>query len=132
HQLMEDLQRGVRPTQIAGCRVWLRADLGVRVADDGRLAEWLDLSGHGNDAVQDLESVRPLRGTADDGLAFVQFDGAERLRIEPAGSLDVTTAATIVVVASHVAPGAAHCFVFKGAVGPAQNYGVSRSSADAA
>src|SRR5690606_30072738 len=90
HQLMEDLQRGVRPTQIAGCRVWLRADLGVRVADDGRLAEWLALSGHGNDAVQDLESVRPLRGTADDGLAFVQFDGAERLRIEPAGSLDVT------------------------------------------
>ncbi len=73
------------PTDIAGLKLWLRADLGLytdaakttpATADGDAVYTWADQSGNGNDAVQATLANRPLLKLAiQNGRAVVRFDG---------------------------------------------------------
>jgi hypothetical protein len=68
---------GFRPTDIAGCILWLRADRDVTVTGAG-VSTWLDQSGQGNDAVQTNAACRPALSPTGGpaGRPAVDFDRA--------------------------------------------------------
>lgn len=49
------------PNQLAGCKLWLRGDLGVtqRPVPNGTVANWADQSGNGNDAFNTVDTNSP-------------------------------------------------------------------------
>ena len=67
------------PDEIAGLTLWLRADdLVDALGDGGRVTEWQDQSGNGNDFVQPSGTDRPtLRTGIFNGHAAVEFDGSD-------------------------------------------------------
>ncbi len=78
---------GFTPTQIAGLKLWLKADAGLfkdaakaqpATADADAIYTWADQSGNGNDAIQATLANRPLLKLAiQNGKAVVRFDGAD-------------------------------------------------------
>ncbi|MCU0779503.1 MAG: chitobiase/beta-hexosaminidase C-terminal domain-containing protein, partial [Akkermansiaceae bacterium] len=44
---------------VAGARMWLRAEVGVETDASGRVSRWRDLTGNGNDLLQELSGARP-------------------------------------------------------------------------
>lgn len=65
HALMRRRRRrgGFVPTDIDGCELWLRADLGVTIAGSG-VSVWADQSDNGNDFTQGTDASRPSQSTA--------------------------------------------------------------------
>ena len=51
---------GFSPTNIPGCRLWLRADAGVQTDGNGNVTEWQDQSGHRNHASQANAAWQPV------------------------------------------------------------------------
>jgi hypothetical protein len=130
-ELMEGLERSFRPIDVSGCKLWLRADLGVRRDEAGGVVEWLDLSGNANDAYQNDAAHRPTRSSLGAGRqACIEFAGAIKqwLMIADSSSLDVATAATVVVVGSNMLANDGVVLV-KGQIGSSFNYGLSRTTA---
>lgn len=54
---------GFLPMSLAGCRAWLRADLGVTADANLNVSSWRDLTGHGFDATQATSTRQPLVAT---------------------------------------------------------------------
>jgi hypothetical protein len=83
------------PTDIDGCVLWLRADLGITEAGSG-VSVWADQSGNGNDFVQGTDSARPPYTASDpdfNGHPSLSFDGsADHLVIDTLGSLSSASA----------------------------------------
>ena len=86
---MEDMGEGPWvPTNIDGCVLWLRSDLGITKDGSNRVSLWTDQSEAGNDASQDTDSKKPVWTTnqinghpslvwdnTDDQLTNATFDG---------------------------------------------------------
>ncbi|MCA9617404.1 MAG: hypothetical protein KC731_00185 [Myxococcales bacterium] len=68
-----------KPTDLSGCLLWLRADLGVTVDGEGLVTGWADQSGQGNHAAQTTpaNSPRLLTGGGVAGTAGIDFDGSD-------------------------------------------------------
>lgn len=65
------------PTDLSGCVLWLRADLGVTDAGGGAVSAWADQSGTGNDVVQATGTKQPtLVGAYVNGQPAISFDGS--------------------------------------------------------
>lgn len=64
------------PTDIGGCVLWLRSDLGVTKDGSSLVSLWADQSGNGNDAAQATAIRRPI-WTANqlNGQPGIMFDG---------------------------------------------------------
>jgi hypothetical protein len=83
------------PTDIDGCVLWLRADLGITEAGSG-VSVWADQSGNGNDFAQATDGNRPAyQGTtaALNNQASLDFVAGTKVlaRADIAGALDDST-----------------------------------------
>jgi len=66
------------PTNISGCMLWLRADMGVETNAAGGVTNWLDQSGSGNDAVSMATNIHPpLVANIINGKPAVRFSGTD-------------------------------------------------------
>lgn len=66
------------PSDIAGLKLWLKADAITGLADGASVATWADSSGSGNDATQSTAGYRPIYKTGIvNGLPVVRLDGAD-------------------------------------------------------
>ena len=48
------------PTDIAGCLLWLRSDLGITKDGSDKVSQWADQSGNSNHASQSTDSKKPI------------------------------------------------------------------------
>jgi hypothetical protein len=65
-----------------GLRLWLQADVGTTVDQNGRLSSWQDQSGLGNDALQGNASLQPtLSQNSISGLPAVHFSGGQTISL---------------------------------------------------
>ena len=84
----------LEPTEVAGLRVWLRADA-LATSDPGQVRpsagqfyvrKWTDQSGHGSDARQESEAAQPLyvaAAPAFGGQPVLRYDGSDDLLTLP-------------------------------------------------
>jgi len=82
---------GFAPKQIPDLALWLDAGAIEKLQDGDNLGTWLDSSGRGNDAIQELGTKRPkyVKNTRN-GLPTVRFDGQNDVLVIPdSNSLDV-------------------------------------------
>lgn len=67
------------PTDIAGCQLWFRSDLGITTAS-GKVSGWTDLTGKQRDLVQGLPSNQPTWSASTiNGQPTVDFGGGQVL-----------------------------------------------------
>lgn len=91
---------GFLPSDIAGLKLWLKADAITGLADGASVATWADSSGNGNDATQSTAGSQPLYKTGSvNGLPVVRFDGADDWMSTP--SIAAITDWTVFVVAKN-------------------------------
>jgi hypothetical protein len=65
------------PTQLAGCMLWLRSDMGITLAS-GNVSNWSDQSGNGNSATQGTAGSQPPYVTnIMNGAAALKGDGIQ-------------------------------------------------------
>lgn len=65
-----------QPTNITGCKLWLKADAGITKDGSDYVSSWADQSGNGNDATQGTGDYQPLwSGNTLNGKPVVVFDG---------------------------------------------------------
>jgi hypothetical protein len=103
------------PAQIAGLKLWLKADTGLfqdspgttaAVANADPVGLWKDQSGQGNDVLQATSTMRPtLRLAVQNGQPVVRFDGVDDFLQKAA--LALAQPLTVFAVAKVGAPGAA-------------------------
>lgn len=75
----------------SGLVLWLRADAGVTVTDDGDVISWADQSEHGHLVEQTGSDERPsLVSRGSGAMARVEFDGEDDFMRIPAGFSDFT------------------------------------------
>jgi len=66
------------PTNISGCVLWLRSDLGITMDGSNRVSVWPDQSGVGHDAVQSTDAKKPVwTDNVKNGHPVLTFDGAD-------------------------------------------------------
>jgi hypothetical protein len=86
-RLLRPLATGFNPKSIAGLELWLDAQDGTtlfdadtggsQVAPDGSVGRWVDKSGKGRNATQDVANNRPVLKTAVvNGRNILRFDGS--------------------------------------------------------
>jgi hypothetical protein len=87
------------PTDISGCKVWLRAESLTGLSDGDALGTWTDLSGNGNDAVQATAGAKPLyKASVLNNHAVIRFDGLNDAMKTAAGIMGTTAARSLFVV----------------------------------
>ena len=65
-------------TATNGLQLWLKADVGTSIGAGGGVTNWVDQSGHGNNAVQADETMAPaLVQNALNGQPVLRFDGQD-------------------------------------------------------
>lgn len=65
-----------KPTDVAGCKLWLKADAGITKDGSDYVSAWADQSGNGNDASQGTGTNQPLWvDTQLNGKPVIRFDG---------------------------------------------------------
>jgi hypothetical protein len=97
--------RSFVPTDIAGCEVWLRSDLGLTF-NSGNVSTWKDQSGQGHDCSQGTSTRQPAYNVSPiNGIPTLFFDastaGSEKI-FSMAGSLAGLTAGHVFFVAKSV------------------------------
>ena len=66
------------PTDVPGCVLWLRSDLGVTKDGSNLVSVWVDQSGDGNDATQVTSDNQPLwKDNHINGHPAIYFDGVD-------------------------------------------------------
>jgi hypothetical protein len=143
-------RRAFSPAQVAGLRLWLRADLISGLSDGAAVATWPDDSGNARDAAQATAANQPTyRTNVVNGRPVVRFDGTDDWMSTPSLTFGAFTAfyvyrATAGLLAEHSAsavlndgdyfhpPGGAHAHVRRGGGGGAlqSSYDVSPNLAD--
>lgn len=79
------------PTDISGCLLWLRGDLGITL-NGANVSGWADQSGNGNNASQGTAvSQPPFATNAVNGLPAIQGDGSSRFMTTSAFSIGGST-----------------------------------------
>jgi len=82
----------VNPARLPGCRLWLRADLGLTLQAANAVSNWADQSGNGNDASQAGPGQQPIwTPNQVNGLPTINFDGANDVLATPAFALGTYT-----------------------------------------
>lgn len=77
------------PGDVDGLTCWLDSHREVQLDSSGNLAEWRDLTGRGNHAVQTTAAARPIYGTDSAGRRYVQTTLAARfMDVGPSTDLD--------------------------------------------
>lgn len=88
---------------VAAPVLWLRADEGISLDDNGGVAYWTDQSGQGHDAFQNELNDRPLWvANGLNGLPVVRFDGAQALDL--LGQVITSQQFTIIAVLNDTRP----------------------------
>jgi hypothetical protein len=90
---------GLVPTNLSGCILWLRGDLGVTL-NGADVAAWADQSGQGNDATQGVAADQPAFEAAGgpNGTPCVTFDSGNTEFLDLTGMVDTSNAYTIFAV----------------------------------
>ncbi len=84
-----------KPTDISGCVLWLRSDLGV-TQSGGLVSQWADQSGNNNHLTQTVEAKKPIYTAG--SPSYLDFDGiAQCMDVPNNASLNLTTAVTVLV-----------------------------------
>jgi len=66
------------PTDIGGCVLWLRSDLGITKDASDRVSEWADQSGNGLTVSQATDTAKPVfYSNQINGHAGIYFDGVD-------------------------------------------------------
>jgi hypothetical protein len=87
------------PTDIVGCLLWLRADLGITF-NGAAVSGWADQSGNGNNASQSTVASQPtFSQTAMNGLPAIQGGGAVTPLFMTTPAFTIGSNATIAVAA---------------------------------
>jgi hypothetical protein len=75
-----------QPTDIGGCKIWLRSDLGITKDPSDRVSIYADQSGNGNDFTQATDAAKPVwRSAYFNGQDALQFDGANNTMVKTGG-----------------------------------------------
>lgn len=74
---MSGRQFGFSPTDLSGCVLWLRADLGTIIDEAGKVSQWNDQSGNNNHVTQVTGSNRPRLSSKESPInrSAIVFDG---------------------------------------------------------
>jgi len=100
------------PDSLSQLRLWLRADAGVTLDEQGRVSGWKDRSGKGHDAQQLLASARPeLVSEGVNGQPALRFDGQKRF-LALNGQPLTSQAFTILAVVTDRAGAGSHREIF--------------------
>src|SRR5687768_11145672 len=87
------------PSDIAGLKLWLKADAITGLADGDPVTTWADSSGEGNDFTQGTAGNKPIYKTSIlFGLPVVRFDGTDDVLLGGDLSADFPSAATLFVL----------------------------------
>jgi len=85
------------PTDIAGCKLWLKADAGITKDGSNYVSQWADQSGNNNHAVQATGSAQPLWVDNQlNGKPALYFDGTLKYLI--ASELDLSQPIHIAII----------------------------------
>lgn len=89
------------PSDIAGLKLWLKADAITGLSDGDAVTTWSDSSGQGNNAGQGTASKKPTYKTAiKNGLAIVRFDGTDDFMDLATDLFNTNVPKTVFVVAT--------------------------------
>lgn len=118
------------PTDIAGLKLWLRADLGVTL-NGATVSDWADQSGNGYHLTQAAAPSQPTFVASDAGAnnqAAIDFDGINDVLARAAGfaPLDGATAYTIFIVSRCDTPAAYTCLIDDRGAGTSTNFRVEQ------
>ncbi len=96
--------RPFSPSDIAGLKIWLKADAGAGAANNDPVATWTDQSGTSHSFAQATSGKRPLYKTnIQNGLPVVRFDGTDD--VLTAGDLSASFPSAASVFASVIQTG---------------------------
>ncbi len=76
----------LHPANLAGLRLWLRADTITGVVDGGSVGTWNDSSGQGRNAVAPSGAQPTFRAVARNGRPALRFDGVSQFMNGPASN----------------------------------------------
>ncbi len=80
------------PSDLAGLKIWLKADAIVGLSDGDPVTTWSDSSGNGYDATQSSSGLKPLYKTSVvNGKPVVRFDGADDFLVTGGQSYAIQT-----------------------------------------
>lgn len=106
--------RGFSPTQLSGCVLHLRADMGITL-NGSTVSAWANQGTAGGSATQGTGSAQPTFTASGFGTAsrpYLKFDGGDQL-VETALSLTAASARTILIVAKRDTAGGGAIFSFR-------------------
>jgi hypothetical protein len=115
------------PTQIAGCELWLRADLGITL-NGGTVSAWADQSGTGDsnkNCTQGTAANQPTYNASDagyNGKPTLSFDGTNDFMVSAVWSVAPTTVGTVLAVCECASSGTRIIFCFASAGGSGELY----------
>lgn len=131
-----------RPTQLSGCVLWLRADLGITKDGSDKVSAWADQSGAGNNVTQATGTKQPTWvAGALGGQAALSFDGGDVLASAPSNWAAYSTISMAMVFVkdnaaasvafSHGVPSSSNGLAWWQDVGAAGRYSVAVDSSGA-
>ena len=123
---------GWRPTQLSGCVLWLRADMGITKDGSDRVSAWADQSGNGNNLAQGTGANQPLFVAADSNFQnqpTVRLNGTSN-RLDNA-ALNLAQPFTVVACARSGTTAAAYRPLFDNISGTGDRYLMRRESVPA-
>lgn len=101
-----------QPDSLSQLRLWLRADSGITLDEQGRVSGWKDRSGRGHDAQQAVAVARPeLVRDGVNGQPALRFDGQKRF-LNLGGQPLTSSGFTILAVVTDRAGAAGHREIF--------------------
>jgi len=88
------------PLSVAGCKLWLKADVGITKDGGDLVSNWADQSGNSNDLAQATGTNQPLWvDSAHASKPTIRFDGVDNfLQIQPFATGSHTQPVTIFIV----------------------------------
>lgn len=92
----DDGAGGFVPTQLAGCVLWLRSDLGISL-NGSNVSAWADQSGQGNNVTQGVAGQQPAYSTSD-----ASYGGRPSLSFAQASTQFLKSSTTIVTASQPI------------------------------
>lgn len=114
---------GFKPSDIAGCQLWLDgADPAAVVVSGGKVTTWKDKSGNANHAVQATAALQPLYDGQVGFGAAVHFDRAVGNSLTTGASVPLASGSEILVVGRALTVDATHGAILRTPLGFAQEF----------
>jgi hypothetical protein len=104
----------ILPTDVLGCKLWLRSDLGITKDGSDNVSEWADQSGNGNDLLQATPANQPNWVDAQlSGYPAIRFNGTSDSMQSSAFS-SLSQPLEVLVVAKHLGGGTGNNYLIDG------------------